>query len=771
MRLLDANPRNAGRRTGRRAGMHAERMGGPAGGIANRVAGVVTRVLLCVVAALCVRHTAVAAQQPVSAPRDTTRAARDTVRVDSTAKRLATVVVTGTRLTDVDERIPSQVESMDLQHVSQGPDAAFRSLQQLPGVTLYDDQGTRLQPELEVRGFQISPIVGTPQGVSVFLDGVRVNEPDAQEVNFDLLPMGAIDHSELVRGSQALFGRNSLGGALLFFTQRGTPTPSAGIQLSTGSFGERVGTITAGGMINGIDAFAMGSASNEDGWRQATAARTRQLFVTIGRRSTAGGADTSDIALSLLYAHDRIREAGSLPDSWIAVNPRLNYTPGDFFNPDLIHVALRGFRGAWGGTLRGTLYFRRNDIEQFNVNVPPPSTDAFIDNKSLGATGEWTRPFLLGALPIALTVGAEYARQNVRFRLTNTGGGEPDSVATLAVVHEDDAAAYSQAVLDITPRLSATAALRLDYVRIPFRDELKAANDGTNTYDRLSPFLGLTWKASAALRGFVAYKSAFRAPAPLELACASPVAPCSLPSALGADPALAPVTTHDYEAGFDLDLPNHTSFDVDGFWTVVDNDIVFAAPNLTQVYFVNIPKSRRAGVEISAQTALPAGGRLFGSYSYVASTYQSTVQIATADTNPVPARPGDQIPSSPRHRGRVGVGMTRTIGALAFDAQLDLRAYSSQFLRGDEANRHAPVPGYAVSGFNLNGQYQRYTIQLEIDNLFDRRYQTFGAIAENSLGPPPGQAAPNAGSDEGALANFFTPGLPRRIVLSVGAKF
>lgn len=717
-----------------------------------------------VLAAFCVRNISVAAQQP-----DTTK--RDTTKADSTARRLATVVVTGTRLTDVDERIPSQVESMDLQHISQGPDAAFRSLQALPGVTVYDDQGTRLQPELEVRGFQISPIVGTPQGVSVFLDGVRINEPDAQEINFDLLPMAAIDHAELVRGSQALFGRNSLGGALLFFTQRGMPTPSAGIELTTGSFGEQVGTISAGGVSHGIDGFIMGSASNEDGWRQATAARTRQLFATVGHRSTAGGRDSSDMAISVLYAHDRIAEAGSLPASWIKANPRLNYTPGDFFNPDLIHVALRGFRGAWGGTLRGTLYFRRNDIEQFNVNVPPPNTDAFIDNRSGGGTAEWTRPFLLASWPTAVTIGAEYARQNVRFRLTNTGGGAPDSVATLAVVHEDDAAAYAQAVVDITPKLSATAALRQDYVRIPFRDERNPANNGTNTYDRLSPFVGLTLKISDDLRGFAAYKSAFRAPAPLELACASPDAPCSLPSALGADPALAPVTTRDYEAGFDVDLPNHTSLDVDGFWTDVLNDIVFASPNLTQVYFVNIPRSRRAGVEVSAQTALPAGARLFGSYSYVASTYQSTIQISTADTNPVPARPGDQIPSSPRHRGRLGVSATRVMGPLALDAQLDVRAYSSQFLRGDETNRRAPVPGYATSGFTFNAQYQRYTMRLEIDNLFDRRYDTFGIIAENSLGGPPGTAQGNTGGGEGELANFFTPGLPRRIVLSIGAKF
>lgn len=712
----------------------------------------------------------VAAQQLTPAQRDSIRA--DSARRE--AQRLQAVVVTGTRLTAVDERIPDQVETIDLVHSSPGPDAAFRSLEQLPGIIYYDDQGARLQPELEIRGFTLSPVVGTPQGVSVFLDGVRVNEPDAQEVNFDLLPMAAVDHAELVRGSQALFGRNSLGGALLYFTKRGTATPEATISVDGGSFGQRGGTLSAGGVLGGFDGYVMGSASDEDGWRQATSARTRQVFATIGHRSKPGGADTSDIALSVLYGHDKIFEAGSLPESWIGVNPRYNYTPGDFFAPDLIHLALRGSRTAWGGTLRGTAFFRRNDIEQFNGNVPPPNTDGFIDNHSGGATVEWTRPLLLGTLPTALTIGGEYERGNVNFKLVNVGGGEPDSVATQAVVHQDNAAAYAQAVINITPRLAATAALREDYVHIPYRDELDPTNDGTSSYDRLSPFIGLTMRFTDDFRGFVAYKSAFRAPAPLELACASPDAPCALPSALGADPPLKPVSTRDYEAGFDLDLPNHTSFDIDGFWTDVANDIVFASPNLTQVYFVNIPRSRRAGIEISAQTALPAGGRLFGSYSYVASTYQSTVQISTADTNPVPVTPGDQFPTSPRHRGRVGVGFTRVFGSTAIDGTLDLRAFSSQYLRGDEANRHPPIPGYAVSGLGLRADVGRYTIGLLVNNLFNNTYKSFGIIAENDLGPPGTTPSGNVNGDdddEAPLENFYSPGYPRNLVVSLSARF
>jgi len=38
-------------------------------------------------------------------------------------------------------------------------------------------------------------VTGAPQGISVFVDGVRVNEPTVEEINFDLLPLDDIERS------------------------------------------------------------------------------------------------------------------------------------------------------------------------------------------------------------------------------------------------------------------------------------------------------------------------------------------------------------------------------------------------------------------------------------------------------------------------------------------------------------------------------------------------------------------------------------------------
>jgi outer membrane receptor protein involved in Fe transport len=593
----------------------------------------------------------VRAQQPQAPnPRDSARQA-DSVRA---AHRIPTVVITGTRLSDVDERTPTRVDPLTLSPIP-GPEAVTNALLDLPGVSIYDDEGARLQPELDIRGFSASSIVGTPQGIGVFLDGIRVNEPDAQEVDFDLLPTAAIERASLDRGSNVLFGRNSLGGTLLIATKRGEDQPQMTAEVGAGSYGEQVATVTAGGKL-----------------------------------------------------------------------------------------------------------------EQFNGNEPPPNTDGFTHNMSGGGTLEWTRPLAIMSVPVGLTVGGEYSRESSNIRLLNVGGGATESVTTLATIHQDNVGAYGQAVVSVTRQLNVTGGLRYDYIHIPYRDGLDSDNDGTSTYNRVSPEIGVTYQFTNDLKGYVAYKSGFRAPAPLELACASPVAPCSLPSALGNDPTLKPVTTRDYETGFTLLLARRTSIDVDGFWTDVFNDIVFASPNRAQVYYINAPQTRRAGVEASGTVGLPQGFYLAGSYSYVAATFQSSVLIASSDPNPEPTKPGDIFPTSPLHRGRVAAGLTRLIGPVLADAEFDIRGYQGQYLRGDESNQRPELPGYTVSGLRGQVEYKRFGVELDIENLFNRQYYTFGIEAPNALIPMYSQVPLN--DDNAPISRFVVPAIPRRVTLTFSTR-
>ena len=100
-------------------------------------------------------------------------------------------------------------------------------------------QGNAFQQSLNFRGFAASPLLGTPQGVSVFQDGVRINEAFGDVVNWDLLPRSAISSVQLLPGTVPAFGLNTLGGALAIYTKSGDQYPGAAVEATGGSFRRR----------------------------------------------------------------------------------------------------------------------------------------------------------------------------------------------------------------------------------------------------------------------------------------------------------------------------------------------------------------------------------------------------------------------------------------------------------------------------------------------------------------------------------------------------
>jgi outer membrane receptor protein involved in Fe transport len=429
-----------------------------------------------------------------------------------------------------------------------------------------------------------------------------------------------------------------------------------------------------------------------------------------------------------------------------------------------------------GAELRGNLFARRNRTEQFNVNVGDPDVRAFIDGRSAGGALELAMPTRIGALPLAVTVGAEYARNAVRYRIFNEPNAaadtlddscdEPTGLCEQASVDEDDAALFAQTVLGLGEQLSVTGSLRADWVRVPFRDLREPDHNGTSTFRRLSPRLGLNYQRGQ-VRGYVAASGGFRAPAALELACADETAPCPLPFSLGDDPPLRPVSVWNYETGLDWERRN-AMLDVVLFRTDVRNEIVFAAAEATAGYFQNVPRTRRQGLEVSAALPLTRTTRLRADYAFLEATYRSTVRLATAlGEDASPAEPGDRFPLSPLHRGTVAFAATRLAAALVLDGEISLSAVSSQFLRGDEANEYSPVPGYAVAHLRFEAEHERFAITAHVTNLLDRRFETFGIWAENPKGPIGGPPP----ADPETLERFLNPGYPRAITVAIKAKF
>ena len=94
-----------------------------------------------------------------------------------------------------------------------------------------------MQPDIQYRGFIGSPLLGLPQGLAVYQDGVRINEPFGDTVSWALIPNNAIADVAFIPGSNPLFGRNALGGSLSYKTKTGFESPTADLVAAVGSYG------------------------------------------------------------------------------------------------------------------------------------------------------------------------------------------------------------------------------------------------------------------------------------------------------------------------------------------------------------------------------------------------------------------------------------------------------------------------------------------------------------------------------------------------------
>ena len=319
-------------------------------------------------------------------------ASRDTL-ADSVARRLPPIEVLGSLLPLGAPAVaadPTRVAIVDAATLrARRPRLLADALQSQPGLSTYDDLGSAYKPTIVTRGFAASPVVGLPQGVSVFLDGVPVNEPDAGQVNFDLLPLRHVRQVEVLAGTASLLGPNSLGGAVNLVTRRGGGAPAGEIELAGGSNGRRSAELSTGGETAGWQWYAGGAHDREDGWRQLTSARLTNAVVNVGRWGETRGA-----GLQALAARSRAETAGSLPLSVYGARPDSNLTAGDFEDLEQLHLAASAYAplGTFEATrfaigcknqnafaIHGAGGLLRFDLERLNhlefVDATVPSTE------------------------------------------------------------------------------------------------------------------------------------------------------------------------------------------------------------------------------------------------------------------------------------------------------------------------------------------------------------------------------------------------------------
>jgi iron complex outermembrane receptor protein len=329
---------------------------------------------------------------------------------------------------------------------------------------------------------------------------------------------------------------------------------------------------------------------------------------------------------------------------------------------------------------------------------------------------------------------------------------------------------YLTDTFNVSTDLAVTASGRYNITHIDLADQAGTNLDGNNRFVHFNPAIGATYKVLPAVTLYGGWSQNTRAPTPSEIECSSPTAPCLLPTNLAGDPPnLKQVISHTSELGLRGKLADATGpgseiqWNVSVFRTLLKDDIYGIATSVSQGFFQNIGDTRRQGVEAGINYRSSTWSS-YVNYSFVQAQFRSPL-VVPSPSNPfqnalgdIQVEPGDRLPGIPEHRLKVGVDYkiapSWTVGAT-------VNIVTSFFYVGDESNQLAPIPGYTVA--NLHSTYRpvdHLELFATINNLFNRKYATWGILSDPTGIGAPGIPADGVTNGPGVDNRFLSPAAP-----------
>lgn len=688
------------------------------------------------------------------------------------------------------DKIPVNIQTATAEDIErqQALDISDFMNQAMMSISINHAQNNPFQPDLKFRGFTASPLVGNAQGISVYQDGIRINEPFGDAVNFELLPKSAIASMNMMSGSNPLFGLNTLGGALSLHTKNGFTHPGHSLEAYSGSFGRDSGTIETGGNYGNFAYFATGSITKEDGWRDFSPSRVEQFFTNLSYQN-----DVTSVDFGVTLVDSDLNGNGASPIELVKADREAVFTHPDNTQNELRMFTLNGSHWLNDNTmLSANTYYRRSDRSTFNgdgseLEIDGPNivddddevvtpfaplgfdgSEEFIALNNTSETEQDSYGFGLQATFLNDVMGREnqlivglaydtsdvdHSSQSEIARFTDTRGTSGtgfiiDETVVDGEIETDTFSLFFTNTLSLTERLDLTFGGRYNWIQIDISGTSEGGEQDLNesgnkhVFKRFNPTVGFTYALQDNLTAYGNYSESNRAPTPSELTCSEESSPCSYPNAFLADPPLDDVIARTIEAGF-RGQNGSISWNAGAFYTQLKDDLFFFPdveddvndPRLTLGNFDNIDKTARAGLELAAN-GLHDNLRWFSSYSYVRATFEDRFLYAREvddDVETFEVTKGDRLPGIPEHNIKIGVDY-------AFTPKLSIGAtasyHSSQYFRGDEANQDKKISAYRV--VNLHGRYKlNKNVQFfaKVDNLFDSQYQNFGLYGEPDEAP------------------------------------
>ena len=730
-------------------------------------------------------------------------------------------------------KLPYDVQTFNSATLRQGNSLNLSEYmtENLNGVNVNDIQGSPYQSDVTYRGFRASATLGAAQGLSVYLDGVRVNEAFGDVVNWDMFPEVAFDNVTLVPGSNPIYGLNTLGGALAFTTKSGLTTQGNELGLSLGSFGRTKIDLTHGSKSDdGWHRFIAGSAFSEQGWRDESAGNLQNLFVKVGRTQNDSNWD-----VSFLSGNSKLMGNGLTPstnyagldeptasgvDGLYERNRKAVYSYPDETknNTNLLTFNVQRVLDA-NTELSATAYVRRSTQNRIGGDVEcdegttagcddfDTDTTNVIDGlirraetsqTSFGVSTNLTK--IMDAHQV--TAGAALDKSKSSYSATEQ---ECTLNATTRNVSTTDcsAAAYDTAAvtgnttsvgiyladtLTLSPATHVTFAGRYnrstvsntltDYYDTDLNDDwgtgVVAAKE-TFTYKKFNPSLGLTHKLNDSLTVFGNMGQSNRVPTVMELGCADSTNPCQLPTGLQADPFLEQVVSRTIEVGMRWKNERNYALAASAYSTNNKNDILFTPVSAGLGYFDNFSKTRYQGVDLNASKSWGAWS-LRTQYSYLYATYQDTMSLMSGDRT-MSITPGTRMAGLPMNTLKLHLDWQASeklsLGATTVSTSRLITQGNEDGLIGlddETVAADASTKGYTL--LNLSATYKAekgLEFYGKINNALNKRYETYGLMAANNFALD--GSTLNGTDGEQTIAKFVAPGASRSLWLGMRYKF
>lgn len=472
--------------------------------------------------------------------------------------------------------------------------------------------GNPFQPDISYRGFAASPVPGTPQGLAVYQDGVRINEAFGDSVNFDLIPTVAIANGDIVSGNP-MFGLNALGGALTLEMKNGFTWQGFEADARGGSYGRRFGSMQYGRKFDNVAVYFAFEGLGESGWRKRSGSSLLRGYADVGYKG-----DKSEFHLNFTGAGTRLGNAAATPVEMLERDYSSVFTTPQNSNNDLLFVNLKGAHEATAHLkFNGNAYFRQFRQQHIDGNLADveecgrdeewlcQETDGFageptfrqsvlrdvtgrripasvlnemgvgsldytrVNSRAYGFALQGTYDEAIFGFANKLVVGASHDRQHSDFRgYSELGLLQGDlAVAGTGLQYSNRVpeggfqpvsvggrnfywGVYAHDTLEVTDKLTATAGLRFNSADIALFDHRGVSLNSAALYQRVNPVGGLTYAFLPEFTVYGNYSESNRAPTALENGCSDPNHPCMIDNFLVSDPPLRQVVARTWETGF-----------------------------------------------------------------------------------------------------------------------------------------------------------------------------------------------------------------------------